>query len=357
MKSLFRFLGVLLLALLAYLLLWPVPIDPVAWTPPPAPGWTGVYAENRALSAAERIAEGQGLGPEAVTIGPDGRVYTGYLDGRVVAIEPQGGSVEVLENTGGRPLGLSFGPDGTLWIADAVRGLMALAPDGGLRVAATGAGDRPFGFVDDLDVDARGRVYFSDASWKFGVDQVAADFYEHRAHGRVMRHDPHTDRTEVLIDGLHFANGIALGPDDAYLLVTETARYQVWRYWLQGERAGTLEPFITNLPGFPDNITFNGRDTFWLALYGPRSADLDRLLPWPFARKIVMRLPEAMQPLPPKHGIVLGLGLDGSVRHNLQDRGEGAFAPITSVREHEGWLYLGSLSAPSIARVRVPSAD
>ena len=64
-----------------------------------------------------------------------------------------------------------------------------------------------------------------------------------------------------------------------------------------------------------------------------------------------------MQPLPPRHGLVLGLNADGEVIHNLQDRGPNAFAPITSVREHDGWLYLGSLSAPSIARIRAPGAE
>lgn len=357
MSAMLKLIGVLLLAAVGYLLLWPVPIDPAAWTPPKAPAWTGPYASNSFLASAERIAEGEGNGPEAVVIGDDGRVYTGYLDGRVVAIEPETGAVEELENTGGRPLGVSFGPEGQLYIADAVHGLMERSASGRMRVVSDTAGGQAFGFVDDLTVDSAGRVYFSDASWKFGVDRVIEDFYEHRGNGRILRYDPSTARTEVLIEGLHFANGVALGPDDRYLLINETARYQVWRYWLRGERAGELEVFIDNLPGFPDNITFDGEDTFWLALYGPRSEDLDALLPIPWLRKVVLRLPEAVQPLPPKHGVVLGLNLDGEVVHNLQDRGPTAFAPITSVRAHGDWLYLGSLSAPSIARVERPDRD
>lgn len=354
MNAFAKTLLAVVVAAVAYLLLWPVPIDPVAWTPPPHPGWQGPYAPNRALAGAERIARGAGEGPEAVAIGADGRLFTGYLDGRIVAIDPDDGSVEVLENTGGRPLGMAFAPDGSLYIADAVRGLLQLDTDGGLRLVADTAGDRRFGFVDDVTVAADGTVYFTDASWKFGVHEVELDFYEHRPHGRVLRHDPATGRTDVIADGLHFANGVALGPGDEYLLVTETARYQVWRIDLRGPEAGRIRPFISNLPGFPDNITFNGRDTFWLALYGPRNEALDALLPRPFLRKIALRLPRALQPLPPRHGIVLGLDLDGRVIHNLQDRGEDAYAPITSAREHDGWLYLGSLSEDAVARIRVP---
>ena len=48
----FLLLGSLLLA--GYLLLWPVPIEPAAWSPPANPGWTGVYAQNQQLAGVQR---------------------------------------------------------------------------------------------------------------------------------------------------------------------------------------------------------------------------------------------------------------------------------------------------------------
>lgn len=353
------FLSFLLLgcgALLAYLLLWPVPIDPAAWTPPPNPGWTGVYAQNQRLAGVQRLAAGVGEGPEAVVIGPDGRVYSGYIDGRLVAVDPNSNAVEVLENTGGRPLGVQFGDGGELYVADAVRGLMVRRGNGELEVISNNYAGQGLGFVDDLDIDSQGRVYFSDASAKFGVTQVRADFFEHRGNGALLRYDPATGVTEQLTDQLYFPNGIAVGPDDAYVLVNETAKYRVLRYWLKGDKAGQMEVFIDNLPGFPDNITYNDNGTFWVAMYGPRSADLDALLPRPFLRKLVFRLPEWLQPSPAQDSLVLGLNADGEVIANLQYRGEDAYAPITSVREHDGWLYLGSLSADAIGRIPLAEA-
>ena len=44
----------------AYLLFWPVPIEPQMWEPPPLPGPRHPY--NEALRAVERIGEGQGVG-------------------------------------------------------------------------------------------------------------------------------------------------------------------------------------------------------------------------------------------------------------------------------------------------------
>jgi strictosidine synthase len=50
---------------------------------------------------------------------------------------------------------------------------------------------------------------------------------------------------------------------------------------------------------------------------------------------------------------VLGLDADGRVVHNLQDDGA-RYHYVTGVREHDGWLYLGSLVETAVARVRLP---
>lgn len=347
-------LAVLLVPVL-YLLFWPVPIAPVAWTPPPMPALEGPYAANDRLKNAERLAEGACPGPEAIALDAQGLIYTGCIDGRVMRFDAEGKNGQLLVNTGGRPLGLKFAPDGRLIVADAAKGLIHVDENGVINVLATEADGTRFGFTDDLDISADGMVYFSDASSKFGHHEVMADFMEHGANGRLLRHDLNTGRTDVLVADLHFPNGVALGPDDAFLLLNETAEYRVARYWLKGDKVGTLEPFIENLPGFPDNITFDDAgQRFWLALYGPRSADLDALLPKPFLRKVVYRLPAAVQPAPVMHGFVLALDLEGRVIANLQGAGEGAYAPITSAIAHGGHLYLGSLIAPSMARIPLP---
>ncbi|MFT6552458.1 MAG: hypothetical protein ACJA1I_002513, partial [Zhongshania marina] len=49
-----------------------------------------------------------------------------------------------------------------------------------------------------------------------------------------------------------------------------------------------------------------------------------------------------------KLGFVLGLGLDGTVKFNLQSE-SGVYHTITSVNEYDGHLWLGSLAMPSIA--------
>src|SRR5581483_10913877 len=122
----------------------------------------------------------------------------------------------------------------------------------------------------------------------------------------------------------------------------ESGAYRMQRWWLKGGRAGRAEIFVDNLPGFPDNCSWNGRDRFWLALFAPRDALLDALAPRPFLRRMIARLPEFLRPKPMHHAFALGFDQDGRVVANLQDRAAEAYAPMTGAYEHGGWLYLSS---------------
>jgi sugar lactone lactonase YvrE len=338
---------------LLYLLFWPVPIDPAAWTPPEAPALEGVYEPNNRLASAERLGKGACIGPEDVAIDDQGRIYSGMEDGRILRFQPDGSNPEVFADTGGVLLGLRFDAAGNLVVADCIKGLLSVDPKGLVTVLSTEQGGVPFKFTDDVDIAADGTIYFSDASFKFPAGQDITDLMEHRPNGRLLAYDPKTKTTRLVLDKLYFANGVAVSPDQSFVLVAETGMYRVKRYWLTGSRQGESDIFIENLPGFPDGISSNGKDTFWLALVSPRDPSVDELLPRPFVRKIIMRLPEAMMPAAKNYGFVLGLDNDGRVIHNLQDP-SGSYGQITNVVEYKGMLYLGSLVEDAIGRLPVP---
>jgi len=347
-----------------YLFLWPVSIQPLAWTPPPAPPLTGQYQQNALLSTTERLSlgtgtpsPGNGFGPEDVALDREGRIYAGLDDGRVMRLQADGTKPEVFSNTHGRPLGLVFDPAGNLIVADAIKGLLSLARDGSVTVLTTGADGVPFGCTNDLDVAADGTIYFTDASSKYPLTDFTADLLEHGPNGRFFAYDPRTKTTHTLLRDLSFSNGVAVSSDQSFALIVETGSYRVHRYWLKGAKQGQSEIFIENLPGFPDGISSNGKGEFWLALVTPRDALLDKLLPHPFLRKAVARLPKLLQPAPKRYSFVLRLDVNGHVIENLQDGSPHCYAEIANAVERQGTLYFGSIGESSVGRYRLAAAS
>lgn len=80
--------------------------------------------------------------------------------------------------------------------------------------------------------------------------------------------------------------GVALSQNGDFVLVCETARYRITRYWLSGLSAGTSDVFVDNLPGFPDGASSNRKGIFWVGLLGVRNALVD----WPQWRPLLKML-------------------------------------------------------------------
>lgn len=343
-----RLLATLFLVAVALIIsvLWaatrPGKVDAMPWQAPPAPALAGPTAPNRALLQAHLLARGNIWGPEDVAVDAQGRVYGGTQDGLIVRIEGDD-RVSTWADTRGRPLGLDWDPQGNLIVADAYRGLLSIDPAGQIRVLATGANGKRFRFTDDVDVASDGLIYFTDASDKFNQSEYRLDLLEFRPHGSLLVHDPASGDTRVLLDGLYFANGVALSRNEDFVLVNETWKYRILRYWLKGDRAGQHEVFIDNLPGFPDGVSGNGRGTFWVAVPSPRKPIVDALHAYPRIKNLVARLPADLQPKAVDYGLVLALDEDGRLLASYHDPDGDHLKEITSVEEHQGRLYLGSL--------------
>jgi sugar lactone lactonase YvrE len=345
------FILLILVVALAYLLLAPVPIAPAAWTPPASPGLTGQYAQNTRLSAVQKLPLGDGHKPEDVALDAEGKIYAGFEDGRIMVLQPDGTQPRVFADTKGRPLGLVFDREGNLIVADALKGLLSISKTGEIKVLADEADGVKFSCLNDLDIGADGTIYFTEASNKFPMSQFTNDLLEHQPNGRLLALDPQSRRPRTLLRNIYFANGVAVSPDQTFVLVAETAEYRIRRVWLKEPKMGQNDVFIDNLPGFPDGISSNGRDRFWLALVTPRQAIFDRmLLPYPTMRKMVARLPKFMQPAPKRYSFVLGLDQQGRVVENLQNGSPDCFAQIANVVEHNGALYFGSIGENTVGR-------
>ena len=321
------------------------PINPEVWEPPKNPGFTGGFAPNADL-AAMLLLEVPGHGPEDVSCTADGSMITGLEDGRIVRMTLDGRS-ETLGDTRGRPVGLQAMPDGSVIIADALKGLLRLQPGGALQVLANEFEGRPILFADDLDISSDGVVWFSDASQRFSIDGFMLDLLEASRTGRLMSYNLVTGEIKSHLEGLFFANGVALGPDETYVLVNETVTGRVHRLWLKGERAGDSEIFIDQLPAMVDNISFNGEDTFWVASPNPRDA-LDAFADKPLLRRLVGGLPAWVSGSLEEHfSMVLAFDLEGNLIKSFRDP-DARLNQITSVNECDGKLIMGSLISNSM---------
>jgi len=360
MNALRRTTGVVAIvfaAALLYLFFWPVPINPVAWDAPVDAGLVDPFEPDNRLRRTRLVKLGPHEGPEDIAAGPDGLIYTGTNDGLIIRFDAAGNGLDVFAETGGRPLGLEFDSEGRLLVANAYLGLQRVSPDGTVEILANKHNNDPILYADDVAVANDGSIYFSDASSKFGAMKTGGsyeaslmDLMEHGGHGRIYRYDPVTRDTHVIVDGLNFANGVAISDDQQFLMINETGTYRVLRHWIAGESAGQTEIVIDNLPGFPDNINngLNGR--FWIGLVAPRNQLLDEMSGKPWLRKLVQRLPASVRPKAEPSSHVIAINADGEVLMNLQDPGA-RLPALTGVYESREAIWLSSLFGNHIGRL------
>jgi sugar lactone lactonase YvrE len=286
--------------------------------------------------------------------GPDeGAVFSGTADGLVHRISHDGRTVGRVADTGGRPLGIEWMPDGRLLVCDAHRGLLTVDPRGGsVEVLATEVDGTPMVFCNNAAIASDGTVWFSDSSTVHPIERWKADLVELTRTGRLLRRS--TDGTvEVVLDGLAFANGVALAADESWVAVAETATRTVARHWITGDRAGQRDLFLTDLPGFPDNIARGSDGLLWVTIASPRDPLVERLQSGPmWVRKGVTRMPAALQPAPKRTIRVQAYDDSGAlVRDVSVERPEDVarYHVVTGVREHDGRVWMGSLEEPAVA--------
>ncbi|KAL9240657.1 hypothetical protein vseg_014850 [Gypsophila vaccaria] len=329
----------------------------------------------------------QVFGPESLEFDPLGRgPYTGLADGRVVrwmgdelgwetfaTVSPNwsmkicGKGVDSttpkqwkVEQQCGRPLGLRFDPkSGNLYIADAYYGLLVVGPQGGLATPlATHVHGKPILFANDLDIHNNGSIFFTDTSKRYNRVNHFLILLEGEATGRLLRYDPSTKTTHVVLDGLAFPNGVQLSKDQTFLLFTETTNCRLLRLWIEGPKTNTIDT-VANLPGFPDNVRVNEKGEFWVAIDCCRTSSQELLIHNPWLRWIYFRLPIPMKYLARMMGMkmytVISLfNENGEILEVLEDHNGLVMKLVSEVRQVNGKLWIGTVAHNHIATLPYP---
>ncbi|XP_072990976.1 protein STRICTOSIDINE SYNTHASE-LIKE 3 [Typha latifolia] len=330
------------------------------------------------LQGAEIRFLNQVQGPESIAFDPLGRgPYTGIADGRVLfwdgtswsdfaytspnrseLCNPKPSPLSYLKNEHlcGRPLGLRFDKKtGYLYIADAYFGLLKVGPEGGLAKALTTQAEGvPLNFTNDLDLDEEGNIYFTDSSTNYQRRNFMQLVFASEPSGRVLRYNPLTKETTVLLRNLQFPNGVSMSKDGSFFLFSEGLSGRLSRYWLKGEKAGTTDVFAI-LPGFPDNVRTNEKGEFWVAIHCRRSVYAHVLSHHTQLRKFLLKLPipakyhYLMQIGGQLHAMIIKYSPEGKLLEILEDRRGKVVRAVSEVEEKDGKLWIGSVLMPFIA--------
>jgi ribose transport system permease protein len=325
------------------------------------------FAVNNRLSDVDVIGLGQVDGAEDIIFDNEDYLYCGDRRGKILRFAPPNyENAEIFAHIGGHPLGMAFDRENRLVVCVGGMGLYRVERDGSVekltdetnRSSFSIIDDSPMRLADDLDIAPDGRIFFSEATVRFGMSTWPADALESRGNGRIICYDPSKKTTRTVLRKLVFPNGITLASNGQSILFAESWACRVSRYWFDGPKQGTVERVVENLPGYPDNINRASDGTYWMALLGMRSPALDLALRMPgFRKRMAQEIAEDEWLFPNINtGCVLRFTEAGEVLESLWDSSGVNHQMVTSMREHRGSLYLGGLLNDRIGRYRLKNA-
>jgi len=141
--------------------------------------------------------------------------------------------------------GLLFDRDGRLVMCEPVRRRVSrLEQDGRLAVLAENFAGKRFNQPNDLTVDTRGRIYFTDPQYGDRSKMEMIDAAGRQIEG-VYRIDPDGKVTRIITHEVDRPNGIVITPDDKYMFVADNNNNTVggarklWRFDLRQD--GTVD--------------------------------------------------------------------------------------------------------------------
>jgi gluconolactonase len=151
--------------------------------------------------------------------GPDGCIYFSDIGNRIMKFDPAGGKTSEYRNPSGRANGLDFDPQGRLVAAEGAntggkRRVTVTDKDGTIRVLAERWKGKRFNSPNDLTIDRKGRIYFTDPRY------VGDEPREIDVEG-VYRIDPDGTVTQIISD-VPKPNGIILAPDMKTLYLAQS---------------------------------------------------------------------------------------------------------------------------------------
>ncbi len=156
---------------------------------------------------------------EGPCLGPDGCIYFSDIGNRIMKFDPASKRTSVFRDPSGRSNGLKFNKDGRLIACEGAntggnRRISITDKDGTVKSLADRYDGKRFNSPNDLTLDSKGRVYFTDPRY-IGSEKLELGFQS------VYRVDPDGQVTRIIRD-VKKPNGIVLSPDQKTLYLAES---------------------------------------------------------------------------------------------------------------------------------------
>lgn len=337
-------------------------IHPVAWTPPPKPEFEGEIALNEKLTNSSQIKLLGYFGAEEFAIDNEGNLYCSvhkgekdFSSGAILKITPDD-KVEEFLVTDNWITGIQFDKDSNLVALMNDVGLVKIHPDKSIDTLLTETPNgQPIRLGNALKIASDGTIYFvnmsstNKSSWKY----VKKLILEMKPTGGVYSFNPKSKVTTIISEGNYFGNGLEISKNEDFILVSETSKYRILKYWIKGEKKGQSEVFMDNLAGFPGNISKSQSGNYWVGFASKRNDQLDKIHPKVGMKKFVYGLPAFIQPKPEKFGMVLEVSEEGEIIRSLFDTKGTHVTEAGAVVEHQGYLYLGGDIVSFVSKTKI----
>jgi gluconolactonase len=180
--------------------------------PPEVPTFVAPGAKLEKLWSEGEFTEGPAEGP-------DGCIYFSDIGNRIMKYDPKTGKTTAYRDPSGRSNGMKFDVQGRLIVCEGAntggsRRISITEKDGTVKTLADKWDGKRFNSPNDLTLDAKGRIYFSDPRY-------VGDEKRELENESVYRIDPDGKVTLVVKD-VTKPNGLVISPDGKTLYVAES---------------------------------------------------------------------------------------------------------------------------------------
>jgi len=333
----------------------------------------------RVFDSVEKIGLGTLTGPESMVWDNQGNLYTGIADGSIKRVDATTGAITTyaysvphlseedralcgtavtFEILCGRPLGLFFDRAENLWVADAYKGILKIPRDNttNVQTIVNNYNGISFKMTNALYLtNDESTLYFTDTTRTYPRYMFVNIVVANAPDGRLFKLNLRTNKLSVAIDDLKFANGIAVGNNEEFLLVNECSARRIRKYYLKGKKEGRNEVLVEDIGGYNDNIRPDGLGNFYVGLFSFTSEELSAILDYPKLQALTLQfIPQtATLGLIQPSGLIKKIDSRGRVLEVIKSANSSVLANVAEADIHDGYLYIGSVLNNYLGKVKL----